>query len=202
MHNGDGRLLWSRSFDQPSMPTRLLPWRDYHDIQHSPEVLILRETMPGAFAAVLNAHTGEQLWRMSLDFGISRVVPLHAPLYEGSAVQSVYLLMAQADSVDAAPEVRLLPDSATSRKHVAASERSLHFFTYGQGHSTLIGYSLASRSNQDGQVSSRATWQVNFPGNILTITHRDPTEPIQSSVKVRGIRVSFFSTWPPCRPSW
>ncbi|GIL85172.1 hypothetical protein Vretifemale_13572 [Volvox reticuliferus] len=198
LHNGDGRLLWSRSFSQDSMPTKLLLWRGYHDIQHSPEILLLRETQPGAYAAVLNAHTGEQLWHLPLTFGIAKVIPLHAPMHEGSAVQSVYLLVeeAEAATAEAAPVLRLLPDSLPSRKHVAASERSLHFFMQGQDSRTLTGYRLAPIEDASGGVPAILSWQVNFANSVLAVAYRNPTEPIQSSVKVlsdRSIKYKYLN---------
>ncbi|GLI60547.1 hypothetical protein VaNZ11_002704 [Volvox africanus] len=200
LHNGDGRLLWSRSFPQDAMPTKLLPWRGYHDIQHSPEILLLRETQPGAYAAVLNAHTGEQLWHLPLIFGIAKVVPLHAPMHEGSAVQSVYLLVEKVEiaAAEAAPVLRLLPDSVSSRKHVAVSERSLHFFMQGHDPRTLAGYRLATIEDSSVAVAVPAilSWQVNFADSVLAVAYRNPTEPIQSSVKVlsdRSIKYKYLN---------
>lgn len=187
LHNGDGQLVWSRSFDELSRPTRLLPWRGFHDIQHSTEVLLLREAQPGAYAAVLNAHTGEQLWYSPLEFGVAKVVPLHAPMHEGTAFQSVYLLLEQAtrDTSDGIqPQFRLLPDSAASRNHVAASERSLHFIMQGQSANNITGFRLAPTADATGPLLAVQTWQVNLPDSVLAIAYRDPTEPIQSSVKV------------------
>ncbi len=63
LHNGDGRTLWSRAFPAASAPSRLLPWRTYHDVTHAGEVLLLHEGAGGdaGTATVVNAHTGQQV---------------------------------------------------------------------------------------------------------------------------------------------
>ncbi|GFR39708.1 hypothetical protein Agub_g187 [Astrephomene gubernaculifera] len=192
LHNGDGRVLWSRFFSPDSTPTRLLPWRSYHDIQHPPQVLLLRETQPGAYAAVLNAHTGEELWRTPLSYGVAKVVPLHTPLHEGSAEQSLYLLVEQQQQQDVSsvPVVHLLPDTAASRSHVASLRRSLFFFMQGPERGALQGFSLAAGAEQDGSgaLAVVRVWELALPDSILATAARDPTEPVQSSVKVLSDR--------------
>ena len=37
LHNGDGHVVWSRSYGLGAAPTHLLPWRSSHDVQHAPE---------------------------------------------------------------------------------------------------------------------------------------------------------------------
>lgn len=63
LHNGDGRTLWSRAFPRGSAPSRLLPWRTYHDVTHAGEVLVLHEgdSAAAGTATVVNAHTGQQV---------------------------------------------------------------------------------------------------------------------------------------------
>ncbi|KAG2448475.1 hypothetical protein HYH02_006367 [Chlamydomonas schloesseri] len=190
LHNGDGRVMWSRTFAADTMPTRLLQWRSYHDITHAPEVLLLREAHPGAYVAAINAHTGEELWQQPLTHGVSRVVSVPAPLIEGSAVQSVYLLVDHSPAPGAVPAVNLLPDSAASQAHFASSQRSPYLFWEGVQPGTLQGFSLEAgpAGAGDAGITARLAWQVALPDTVLAFATRDPTEPIQSSVKVLSDR--------------
>ncbi|KAG2424507.1 hypothetical protein HXX76_014388 [Chlamydomonas incerta] len=187
LHNGDGRVLWSRTFPPDAVPMRLLQWRSYHDITHAPEVLLLREAHPGAYVAAINAHTGEELWKQPLPHGVSRVVPVPAPLIEGSAVQSVYLLVDHTPAPGAVPVVTLLPDTQASQAHFASSQRSPYLFWEGSQPGTLQGFSLEAGAAGAG-IAARLAWQVALPDSVLALATRDPTEPIQSSVKVLSDR--------------
>ncbi|KAG2493104.1 hypothetical protein HYH03_008767 [Edaphochlamys debaryana] len=196
VHNGDGRKIWSRRYTPDTAPTHLLPWRSYHDIQHAPEVLVMRDAAPGAYATVLNAHTGEQLWHQPLPYGVGKVVPMHPPMHEGSAVQSTYILVEQLANGEAPPALHLLPDSPASRTHVLAAQRPAFLVQQAPGTSTLQGFSLAPAPGRPSGVIAQPAWQVVFPDSILALASRDPSEPIQSSVKVlsdRSIKYKYLN---------
>lgn len=38
LHNGDGRVLWSRNYPAAEAPIKALTWRTFHDISHAPQV--------------------------------------------------------------------------------------------------------------------------------------------------------------------
>lgn len=44
LHNGDGRVLWSRNYPPAQAPTKALTWRTFHDISHAPQVRLPSHT--------------------------------------------------------------------------------------------------------------------------------------------------------------
>jgi hypothetical protein len=159
LHSGDGRVLWTRVFPPGEAPSRLLPWRAYHDLQHAPEVLLLREAQPGAFAAVLSVHTGEELSRTALPFGVGALVRVPVPLHEGVAFQSQFLLVEDAAGT---PRVRLLPDTPASRAHFAALQRDAYYYQARRRPdaeaATFQGYRLSAVGAEE--VLAQLAWQV------------------------------------------
>lgn len=131
--------------------------------------------------------------RTTLPCAVGRVVPLSEPLHEGSALQSVYLLVcAAADgaSETAAPAVHVLPGTPAARGLVASSYKSLYFFEHEHASNELrgFGFTKAAAEALQAQGSSAAAatrmWTLAVPDPVLAMTVRDPTDPIQSSVKV------------------
>eukprot|EP00201_Polytomella_parva_P009509 CAMPEP_0175051584 /NCGR_PEP_ID=MMETSP0052_2-20121109/7888_1 /TAXON_ID=51329 ORGANISM="Polytomella parva, Strain SAG 63-3" /NCGR_SAMPLE_ID=MMETSP0052_2 /ASSEMBLY_ACC=CAM_ASM_000194 /LENGTH=1079 /DNA_ID=CAMNT_0016315899 /DNA_START=94 /DNA_END=3333 /DNA_ORIENTATION=+ len=187
-HNGDGRTLWKTLFADDEKPDRVLPYRVFHDISHAPQVLLLRTAEPRPYAAVVNAHTGEILERVNYydnadgrynsvsntnNKGIAQVVPIHERLHDGTAEQSLYLLVSydsaksydtrctSSDSVDpsssSSPMVRMVPDTPASRAYLANNYRKIFFWTQ-QSSSALCGFGFdASSFGAVGLVGSSAS---------------------------------------------
>ncbi len=130
-------------------------------------------------------------------------MPLSEPLHEGSALQSVYLLIcAAADgaSETTTPAVHVLPDTPAARGLVASSYKSLYFFEHDQASNELRGFGFTKAAAEALQAQAAAgaaatrMWTLALPDPVLAMAVRDPTDPIQSSVKV-GVGRAAVGGW-------
>ncbi|KAJ9518790.1 hypothetical protein QJQ45_026065 [Haematococcus lacustris] len=200
LHNGDGRVLWSRPGSADTAPQHLLAWRSFHDLTHAPLLATLHSS-PASDVTVLSvydAHTGAQTSAV-LDYRVDKLVPLGKVAVGDHAEQSLFLAVSlpQPGAAEGAlPQVHLLPDSDLARHHFKQHYRSTFFWLDHSGptNTLLQGYGFDSvavaalTSAAGGAATAVPVWSLALPEARLAVQGRRPEEPVYTAVKVLGDR--------------
>eukprot|EP00798_Chlamydomonas_sp_ICE-L_P006703 gene6703-3373_t len=202
LHNGDGRVVWSCSYDADvdgGVPQFLLNWKTFHDLTHAPQVALLYAGPGGrgSYVSIVNAHTGAEVERVLLGYSADKIIATHIQLAaDGHSEQNIYMVASVGGIAGGAPTVHLLPDNEASRDWFITNYRQLYFWAiddnivtgYGFDGTAVVAALEESVENPIASLPAVQTWQAVLPDAVLAMATRDPSEPIASSVKVLGDR--------------
>ncbi|CAD7698977.1 unnamed protein product [Ostreobium quekettii] len=191
LHNGDGRVVWSRCLSQAPFPNHVLLSRHSHDPNEAPQLLLVRLGGPGPSTILtVNAHTGA-VSEETVPFGIQKIVQLPGVIRDGPAEQHMFLFV---DDSSGYPEAYLSPNLPETRAWLKEVYKQIHFWRSDKGNGTMAGYGVVNGDVDatTGHVQLSDLWSLSFHSPILEIATRDTFDPVHSFVKILGDRTLKF----------
>lgn len=208
LHCGSGRILWSVHFGSATgraiaASSQLLPWRSSHNLERSPQVLVLLPKNRGTLAAAVNIHSGKVVMQHSLSSSVQQVVRVPQPVHDGDAEQIVYLLISPPTPASSSscgnyageapsgeqlpPSVVVLPGGAASVSAAEEAASTLHFWQANLTRGVLTGWGFQPGASLVPQLRWSSVRSPESP-SLLAAVGRDSHEPLRSSAKVLGDR--------------
>ena len=189
LHNGDGRVVWSRYYadglGNPRPLDSLLIWDTPHTLEGAPQLLLVGHDAAGpGFAAWLDAHSGAELRSQALRARVAAVLDLG--LGPPTAVGARTVLVVFPDQ-----GVQALSEGGSAGPMWARQFRDIYYHEIDHSENMVRGFGI--RNGPTGLVA-KEVWRMSLGvgERVVASASRPRDEAVHSQVRLLGDRSVLF----------